>query len=96
MSNARSRKPQIAASITALLDQNPLSRVDVLAARRRMSMIAVLSEQTATFVRGDEAYNRVRKQTLALLDQAAWMPDGWAEVEAHAELESCAEWEEER
>lgn len=54
-------------NITISLDKETLSKARVLAARRATSISALLAEQIATIVGEDDAYERAKREALALM-----------------------------
>jgi len=56
-------------NVRVRLTRETIQKAKVLAARRGISMSALLAEQVERFVNEDEAYERAQRQALALLDQ---------------------------
>jgi O-phosphoseryl-tRNA(Cys) synthetase len=56
-------------NVTLRLDRETIRKAKILAARRSTSVSALLARQIAVLVVEEEAYERVERQALALLDR---------------------------
>ncbi|MGZ4815586.1 MAG: hypothetical protein ACXVZV_09270 [Terriglobales bacterium] len=55
-------------NVTVSLSEETLRKAKVLAAKRSTSISGLLAEQIESLIGEDEAYERAKKQALALLD----------------------------
>lgn len=56
-------------NVTVSLDQQVLRKAKILAAKRETSISGLLAQEIELLVDNDEAYERAKRQALALLDE---------------------------
>ena len=66
MSDSRAKAKQ---NITISLDRETIQKAKIVAARRSTSISGLLAHQIEILVGEEEAYERAKRQALALLDQ---------------------------